>query len=522
MKKHIIKKGIGLAMAVMPLLGQAQEKKNVLFIAVDDLKPVLGCYGAEQMKTPNIDQLAKQGVVFMNNHCQQAVCAPSRASLLTGVRPDSTRVWDLKTKIRDKNPDILTLPQYFKNQGYTTTGVGKIYDRRSVDAKHDKHSWSEEFAFSGDEKYKNTELGEEVLGHYQSAETKEKVAFYTAEGKKKNKKRGALNKYVMKHIKPSSECVDVPDNAYTDGVLALSAIDRLERLSKDEKPFFLAVGFKKPHLPFVAPKKYWDLYDRNELPLAAYQKFSKNGPKIAYHKSGEIQSYSDIPKLKSFSDIGPDLLPEEKQRELIHGYYASVSYMDAQVGKVLQALDSLGLRENTIIVLWGDHGWHLGDHGLWCKHSNFEQATRSPLIFSAPEAQNGTKVNAPSEFVDIFPTLCELSGIEEPEHLAGTSLVPLLSGEKKSVKKYSVSQFRRGKAMGYAFRTERYRYVLWMGENFRTTQAFNKDLIVGEELYDYQKDELETRNLIGNKEYKKVYEQMKATSVDFFQAQFKR
>ncbi|MCT4672660.1 MAG: sulfatase [Prolixibacteraceae bacterium] len=518
MKSSIIKNGVLLAMAAMPLLGQAQQKKNVLFIAVDDLKPLLGCYGQSQMKTPNIDRLAKQGVVFLNNHCQQAVCAPSRASLMTGVRPDSTKVWDLKTKIRDKNPTILTMPQHFKNAGYVTTGVGKIYDRRSVDADHDKASWSEDFAFSGDDKYRDPNSGEEVLGHYQSPETKQKVAYYTEEGKKKNLKRGALSKYVMKHIKPSTECVDLPDNAYIDGVLALSAIDRLTSLSEQDRPFFMAVGFKKPHLPFVAPKKYWDLYDRNELPLAAYQQFAKYGPKIAYHKSGEIQSYSDIPKLDSYSDIGPDLLPESKQRELIHGYYACVSYMDAQVGKVLDALDHLGLRENTIIVLWGDHGWHLGDHGLWCKHTNFEQATRAPMIFSTPDSKKGKKVTAPTEFVDIFPTLCDLTNVDQPTGIAGTSLVPVLTGNTTTVKPYAVSQFRRGKAMGYAFRTDRYRYVVWVKDNFRTTKPFNERMVVGEELYDYQKDELERTNLMVDKTYQKVYTELRANSRSFFKS----
>jgi len=521
MNNNIIKKGFALAMAAAPLLGQAQEKKNVLFIAIDDLKPVLGCYGTEQIQTPNIDRLARMGVVFTNNHCQQAVCAPSRASLLTGVRPDSTKVWDLKTKIRAKNPDILTLPQHFKNKGYITTGVGKIYDRRSVDAKHDRVSWSESFAFKGDEEFMDQKLDEPVLGHYQLKETKEKVAYYTAEAERKNKKGGAVSKYVMKHIKPATECADVPDNAYGDGVLAKSAIKRMERLAGQDQPFFLAVGFKKPHLPFVAPKKYWDLYDREKLPLAPYQKFSENGPKLAYHKSGEIQSYSDIPKLKNYTDIGPDLLPEAKQRELIHGYYAAVSYMDAQLGKVLNALDSLGLRENTVIVLWGDHGWHLGDHGLWAKHTNFEQATRSPLIFSAPRTKEGISIDKPTEFVDIFPTLCELSGIDTPENLAGTSLVPILTGKKKSVKKYAVSQFRRGKAMGYAFRTERYRYVVWMGNHYRTTKPFQKELVVAEELYDYQKDELETRNVLDDKGYKKVREEMQALSQAFFLKQLK-
>ncbi len=509
------KKYMSLALATLPFLGQAQEKKNVLFIAVDDMKPILGCYGDKLVKTPNIDRLANQGVVFMNNHCQQAVCAPSRASLLSGLRPDQTKVWDLKTLIRDMNPDILTLPQHFKQNGYFTTGVGKIYDKRSVDKDHDKVSWSETFAFEGDYKYYDPQYGQPALGYYQLPETKKAVEKYRKEAESLGKKGYAVTKYAISRVKPTTESADVPDNAYVDGVLALSAIDRLEKLAAQDKPFFLGVGFKRPHLPFVAPKKYWDLYEREEMPLAPYQKASENGPKLAYHNSGEIRSYTDIPPLKSFSDIESDLLPVEKQKELIHGYYAAISYIDAQVGKVLNALDSLGMADNTVVILWGDHGWHLGDHGIWCKHTNFEQATRSPMIISDGGKFVG-KTKSPSEFVDIFPTLCDLTGIEKPENLDGESLLPILKNSKASVKDFAVSQFQRGKAEGYAFRTERYRYVVWVKDFFRHPKEFDKSKIGETELYDYKKDPLETRNVVGDKKYRKVKKELEKMSLEYF------
>jgi arylsulfatase A-like enzyme len=505
--------------ALMPNC-MAGNKKNVLFIAIDDLKPILGCYGNELVQTPNIDKLASEGIVFENNHCQQAVCAPSRASLMTGMRPDITKVWDLKTLIRDKNPDILTMPQYFKQNGYFATGVGKIYDKRSVDNQHDKVSWSEKFEFEGDDKYYAPNYGHPALHYYQKPETKKLAEKYLKEAEDKGLKGYDITKYALGYVKPSTECADVPDNAYVDGVIALSAISRLQKLSKSSKPFFLGVGFKRPHLPFAAPKKYWELYERDEMPLAPYQKASVNGPKMAYHNSGELRSYSDIPPLKSFSDIKSDLIPEDKQREMIHGYYAAVSYIDAMVGKVIAALDSLGLRENTVIVLWGDHGWHLGDHGIWCKHTNFEQATRSPLIFTAPEIKI-RKSSVPVEFIDIFPTLCDLAGVKKPDHLEGISLLPIINGKQKQVKDFAVSQFQRGKNMGYAFRTERYRYVVWLKNKYRSNMPYREDLILAQELYDYEVDPLETRNVLGDKKYKDIAKKMIGLSEEFFKSKLR-
>ncbi|MDO8951535.1 MAG: sulfatase, partial [Draconibacterium sp.] len=411
-------------------------KPNILFIAVDDLKPILGCYGDKLVKTPNIDKLAERGTVFMRNYCQQAVCGPSRASVMSGMRPDYTRVWDLKTRMRDMNPDILTIPQYFISQGYQTAGIGKVYDPRCVDDDLDKPSWSIPYFRKSDMYFSKTTGKPE--GQFQLPETKALVKKYTEEAEAKGLKGKDLNDYVGLRIKPSVECIDVPNNAYTDGANVLHAKDILAELAKDGKPFFFAVGFSKPHLPFVAPKKYWDLYKRDQMPLAPYQQAAKNSPGLAYHNAGELYSYTDIPPISSFSDQRAGLdLPLEKQKELIHGYYAATSYTDAHIGVLLKTLDSLGLSKNTIIVLWGDHGWHLGDHNLWCKHTNFEQAARAPLLIFAPGIK-ASKSESPSEFIDIFPTLCDLAGVSIPGHLDGESLVPVMKNPDRKVKDYAV------------------------------------------------------------------------------------
>jgi iduronate 2-sulfatase len=527
-----------ISLAAIPSFAQNSNSKpakpNILFIAVDDLKPILGCYGDKLVKTPNIDRLAKRGTVFKTNYCQQAVSGPTRASLMTGMRPDFTGVWDLATKMRDVNPDILSMPQYFISQGYQTAGIGKIYDNRCVDDDLDKPSWSIPY-YKGSDKYFPKSTGKPESG-YQLPETKALFAKYRAEGQGKGLKGTELNDYIAKLIKPSVECADVPDNAYNDGANVLYAKDILAELSKGGKPFFFAVGFIKPHLPFVAPKKYWDLYKREEMPLAPFREKAKNSPEIGYHTAAELNAYSDIPPIASFSDqkVGMDL-PVDKQKELIHGYYAATSYTDAQVGILLNTLDSLGLSDNTIIVLWGDHGWHLGDHNLWCKHTNFEQATRAPLLISAPWIKPSA-TNSPSEFIDIFPTLCELSGLSVPGTLDGKSLVPVMKDPKKSVKDFAVSQYPRpanqienarlgwskGEFMGYSIRTEQYRYTIWMKDFFRSTRPFNKDLVVASELYDYKKDPNETVNVADDKKYESVVKDMHEKMIQFFASQLKQ
>lgn len=500
----------------------AQERKpNVLFIAVDDLKPILGCYGDKLIRTPNIDWLAESGTVFTQSYCQQAVCGPTRASLLTGMRPDKTKVWDLKTRMRDVHPYILSLPQYFIQQGYSAQGIGKVYDPRCVDEDLDSLSWTVPY-YKNSDKYFAKETGVPEAG-YQLPETKELIRTYRAEGKSKGLKGNELTDYVQAVVRPSVECTDVPDNAYTDGANALHAKDILTRLSKDDKPFFFAVGFSKPHLPFVAPQKYWDLYKREEMPVAPFQKKAKDSPGLAYHRASELYAYSDIPSIASFSDHkggGLDV-PLDKQKELIHGYYAATSYTDAQIGILLDALDSLDLRKNTIIVLWGDHGWHLGDHNLWCKHTNFEQAVRAPLLISAPWIKP-SKTKSPTEFIDVFPTICDLAGVAVPPHLDGKSLVPVMKDAEFKVKQFAVSQYPRthnkmeterlgysdGEFMGYSIRTERYRYTVWMKDNFRSYKPFSEGLVVASELYDYEDDPNETLNVVDEESYSPVSKEM--------------
>lgn len=493
-------------------------KLNVLFIAVDDLKPELGCYGNKMIKTPNIDRIAKSGTVFLQNYCQQAVSGPTRASLMTGMRPDYTKVWDLKTKMRDVNPEILTLPQYFASKGYMTTGVGKIFDSRCVDNDMDKPSWSipyNKVAY----KYYNAKTGQPLMGNYHDPLTKKLIIEYHKEAEEKGLKGKEIDDYISKRIKPSTECIEIPDDAYTDGAGVKLANELLYKLSKQNKPFFFAVGFSKPHLPFVAPKKYWDLYKRKKMPIASFQEHSKNGPEIAY-QSTELKTYSDIPALCSFTDNPKNIgLNIEKQKELIHGYYASISYMDAQVGKLIHTLDSLDLTKNTIIVLWGDHGWHLGDHGLWCKHTNFENATRAPLIISAPGMKPGSTKSL-TEFVDLFPTLCELAKLPIPEKLDGKSLLPLILNQNDSVKEFAVSQYpRENNTMGYSIRTERYRLSYWIKDDFRSSQPFNNNLLVTKELYDYQADPFETTNVADDPKYAKILGKLEAKMTAFLKSQ---
>ena len=335
---------------------EAYPKKNILFIAVDDLKPSLGVYGDSFAKTPHIDYLASLGTTFTNAHVQQAICAPSRVSLLTGLRPDLTEVWDLETQMRDKNPSIITLPQYYRENGFKTVGMGKIFDNRSVDKGLDKSSWSSPFIRVNVD---HPIHGNSITG-FQSPENKKILSKIRDKAIADGIPNRDMWQYLRSKYKPSTESFDFSDEGYFDGAIALKAVSQINELAKDDDPFFLAVGFQKPHLPFVAPKKYWDLYNRESIELASYQKWARGTVKLSYNNNGEMRSYTDIPD--SFEENG--LINTEKQRELIHGYYACVSYIDAQVGKILDAVKENNLLENTTIILWGDHGWHLGDLSL--------------------------------------------------------------------------------------------------------------------------------------------------------------
>ena len=461
---------------LLPRKDFAQEKKvkkNILFIAVDDLKPILGCYGDERILSPNIEALAKRGTVFLNNYCQQAVCAPTRASLLTGLRPDKTKVWDLKTVMRDYVPDILTFPQYLIANGYETAATGKVFDPRSVDSGHDVSSWS--------------------------------IPYAKASGKRWLTSSGEV----------STEAPENPESDFADTRALNKSIELMDSLVAGDKPFFLAVGFKKPHLPFVAPKKYWDLYNRDDFEIHPFQEHAENAPEFAFQPGNELRKYDDIPKSGALS--------EEKQKELIHGYYACVSYIDDLVGRLIRKLDERGLKDNTVIVLWGDHGWHLGDHGMWCKHTNFEQATRSPLIISSPDIEGDKQSDSPTEFVDVFPTLCELAGVDIPEYIDGASLVPVMNNPKVKVKNFAVSQFQRdsdfGELEGYAFRNERFRYVVWLPVKIRTDHKYSDNKVVARELYDYEKDPMEKISVVDDPEYSEVVEYFRKQVKSYFENQ---
>jgi arylsulfatase A-like enzyme len=501
---------------------QTNQRYNILFIAVDDLKPDLNCYRFTDVKSPNLDVLASKSTLFNANYCQQAICGPTRASLLTGLRPDKTKIWDLQTFIRDVNPNIVTLPQYFRQSGYFATSMGKIYDPRSV-INGDEISWSEPWVdnFAYPKGYKAP-----VMGFYQSPEQRSKFQKLIDEKKTNIKSSDDEDvKVDFADIKISTENADVPDDAYVDGAMANYAIAKIKLLKNGVTPFFLAVGFKRPHLPFVAPSKYWDLYDRNKIKLAEWQKPSIDGPKIAYHNAGELRSFTDIQPLNTNKN---ELLKlsEEKQRELVHGYYACISYMDAQVGRVLKALKDEGLDQNTIVIFWGDHGWHLGDHSLWCKHSNFEQATRTPLIIHVPGQTKPQVYNNMTEFVDIYPTLLDLTGLPIPSYLDGKSLVPALKKVDVVIKDYAISQYPRNSGgkkgsdvMGYSLRNKRYRYTEWMSGYFKTFMPFNQDLVMANELYDYETDPNETKNLVNDPTKKEVVKLLSEQLHDYYRQQ---
>ncbi len=485
-----------------------KQAPNILFIAVDDLKPTLGCYGDNNAITPSIDKLATEGTLMASNYCQQAVCAPSRVSLFTGLRPEKTGVWDLKTPMRSTNPDVVTLPEYLMLNGYETAGLGKLIHGAK---KNDPQSWS--IPNKTDE---NLTYAEGFIypahGKYQAEESQEVYLKALKNGASSGGDSRSL--MIKANVYPYAEFLDVPDDAYCDGAIATEGIKMLESFSESEKPFFLALGFHKPHLPFVAPKKYYDLYENTEFKIHPFQEEAENSPGLAYSGWGELRKYSGVPL--------EGRLDEELQLELIRSYYSSVSYVDAQIGRVYEKLKELGLAENTIVILWGDHGWHLGDHGLWCKHTNFEQATKSPFIIYAPGFPKGQITNSMTEFVDIFPTICDLSGLEIPDVLQGESLVPILKDQKHVVKEYSISQYPRGKkTMGYSLRTNRYRLIWWVNMDYRNmpenTEEFEVDFV---ELYDYKVDPDETVSKAGMEEYKEIESEMSEMMNEYLKSQF--
>jgi len=440
------------------------KKPNVLFIAVDDLRPEINASGSKLIKTPNLDRIAARGTTFDRAYCQQAVCSPSRSSLMTGRRPDATRVWDLETHFRKALPDAITVAQHFKNHGYYSQSMGKIFHGGYDDAR----SWSEPSQYP-------------KATPYASPQALKMIAD-PANIDKKGRARG-----------PAVESADVPDDTFIDGKVARLAVATLAKLKQKEQPFFLAVGMAKPHLPFVAPKKYWDLYNPNDIYVPAYQKLPAGAPEFVGHNNSELKSYADIPNDGAIDDA--------TARHLRHGYYAAISYMDAQVGLILDALEKEGLVENTIIVLWGDHGWQLGEHGLWHKHTNFELAARAPLLISMPgQKAAGRKSASLAEFIDIYPTLADACGLPKPKDVDGVSLRPILDDADAKVRPVAISQYPRSDAgktlMGYSIRDDRWRLVLWRDRKDNSIHAT--------ELYDEANDPHETVNVATKAEHAEV------------------
>ncbi|MBI4623218.1 MAG: sulfatase [Verrucomicrobia bacterium] len=461
-----------LLLLALPWLARAADKPNVLFFAVDDLRPEFGAYGASYVRSPNLDRIAKAGITFNRAYCQQAVCSPTRSSLMTGTRPDTTKVWDLVTHFRVALPNVVTLGQHFKNNGYFVQGMGKIYHGGFDDAP----TWSVPWQTPKAAAYglpENIALNQRQFASEPDGATSKK-------GAKKNKKQATPRN----SRGPAFEGADVPDDTFQDGRVADLAVSTLREISRKQEPFFLAVGFIKPHLPFVAPKKYWDLYDPAKIQLAPNKFRPKDAPDYAVQPGGEMRAYHGVPE---------GSIPDDLARQLKHGYYAAISYMDAQVGKILDELERLGLRKNTIIVLWGDHGWKLGEHDAWCKHSNVENDTNAPLLLSVPGMKHaGTRTDALVEFVDIYPTLSELAGLPLPKHLEGASFRPVLDDPRRAWKPAAFSQYPRNQGglnlMGYSMRTDRHRFTVWVDRNDHT----KVDAI---ELYDHQTDPQENTSI---------------------------
>ncbi len=447
----------------------ADARPNVLMILVDDLKPILGCYGDPIAKTPNLDALAARGIRFDLAYCNQAVCAPSRFTLMLGSHSTSTGLYGLGSKLRTVFPDAVTLPQHFGKHGYRTESLGKIFhighgndgDPASFSVPHLKDKVIEYLD------PQSTDGGQ--LTREEALFTNQKLTEI------RSLPRGAA------YESPVAEDID-----YADGRVAEQTMFRLRAakatLDKDQTPFFIAAGFVRPHLPFCAPKKYWDLYEPSSLPMPNTTSFPIDAPDVALKRGGEITAYKPIPE---DGKIDTDLT-----RKLIHGYYASASFVDAQIGKVVDELDRLRLADNTIIVLWGDHGFHLGDLGIWTKHTNYEQANRIPILLSAPGV---TKPNSSTrqltESVDIFPTLAQLAGLPAPtgpQSIDGISLVPVLKNPEARVRDHAYHAYPKEK-LGRAIRTERYRFVEWKTIGGPTNKAVY-------ELYDYETDPNETRN----------------------------
>ena len=434
------------------------QKPNVLFISVDDLRPELNCYGKSQIKSPNIDRLAMAGVVFTRAYCNVPVCGASRASLMTGIRPTYNRFLHYYAQADVETPDLVTIPEHFKNNGYKTISIGKIFH---TPADHEERAWSETPYRFDHHKLEDGTWSDKGWQNY--LEEENLVIART-------KNNGAAWPW---------EILEGENYKYYDEIYAEKAIEYLNSFKDSGEQFFLGVGFLKPHLPFNAPKKFWDLYNREEIDLADNPFLPENAPSQTQFNWGELRAYHGIPKTGPVSD--------SVARTLIHGYYACVSATDALIGQVLDELRNTGLDEHTVVMLWGDHGWNLGEHGFWCKHVNFETSLRSTLVISAPGYAKG-QANGIVEFVDLYPTLTDLCSLPAPKHsLEGISLVPILNNPEEKVKEIAFSKWMKGVTLI----DDHYFYTEWHDPEKQQ---------IGRMLYDHNTDPHENINIAEKEE----------------------
>lgn len=441
----------------------AQKKKyNVLFIAIDDLRPQLGCYGFKNVKSPNIDQVASQVLVFEKAYCQQALCSPSRTSLLTGLNPDATGIITIGPHFRDSVPNVVTLPQHFKNNGYFTQGFGKIFHNGLDDAR----SWSVPHEQGKNPRY--APEGQAIVKTKQDEKLKQGLDITLRE----NRVFG-----------PPFESYDTDDNYFLDGGNTENALKALDRIK--DSTFFLAVGFANPHIPYISPKRYWDLYDRSSITLPNNQQAPDGAPAWALQSLDELNGYHLVPKP----------LNDDFKRELIHGYLAATSYVDAQIGRLIKGLEKNNLLENTVIVIFGDHGYQLGEHGMWSnKHTNYETSARVTLIVKSPEAKaKGQHTSSIVQFTDLYPTLADIVGLPKPAQGDGKSFKPLLDQPSKKFNQYAFSQYLKGGYRGHSVTDGRYRLVQW-----------KKGAETVYELYDHSVDPNENKNVAQDPRSQKV------------------
>lgn len=469
---------LGLSLTPEPVTGEKEspERHNILFISIDDLRTELNSYSRDHIISPNIDRLASQGIRFERAYVQMAICHASRASMLTGYQPVANHIYSTFS-VEQLMPGALTINKFFENQGYDVFGIGKLY--------HYPEDYIEQF----DDGLRN-QLSDWVGNIPQGS------GYITP-----SQGRGYITPEAISQMDesgrgPAWEYADVEDNAYFDGYLTDRIVERLGQVRDSDRPFFIGVGFMKPHLPFNAPQKYWDLYDHDEITTADNPYYPINGSIYGKHAFGELRNYSNIP------DDQSEPIDLDTQKMLIHGYYACVSYIDAQIGKIHKALEENGLLDNTIIVLWSDHGFKLGEHGMWAKHTNFEHDTRIPMIFSGPGIEKNAVTYSFAQSVDIFPTLADLTGFDVPDQLHGTSLVPVLQNPEAKVQDqaYSIWPSYRGNRrvqeeaiLGYSVRTESFRYTKWV--------QVSSGEVLDQELFDHAKDPEENRNVIDDPQY---------------------